>query len=47
MVEWNVERKNAVWREVLGARDEVAKDRCMEIYKEKKKVKIYTRAKQT
>ena len=32
MVKVAVERK-----EVLGARDEVAKDRCMEVYKEEKR----------
>ena len=32
-----VERKEAAWKEVLEARDEVAKDRCMEIYKEEKR----------
>ena len=38
MVKVAVERK-----EVLGARDEVAKDRCMEVYKEeKRKVKRCT-----
>ena len=26
----------AAWKEVLGARDEVAEDRCMEIYKKGK-----------
>ena len=31
-----VERKEAVWREVLGGRDEFAKDRCMVVYKEEK-----------
>ena len=30
------ERKEAAWKEVLGARGEVAKDRFMEIYKEEK-----------
>ena len=32
-----VERKEAAWREVLGASDDVAKDRCMEVYKEEKR----------
>ena len=36
MVKDAVERKEVAWREVLGARDEVAKDRCMEAYKEEK-----------
>ena len=31
-----VERNETAWREVLAATDEVAKDRCMEIYKEEK-----------
>ena len=36
---WNGVVK-AAWREILGVRDEVAKDRCMEVYKkEKRKVK--------
>ena len=30
------ERKEAPWKEVLGVRDEVTKDRYMEIYKEEK-----------
>ena len=39
---WNDEvkaverRKKAVWKEVLGVRDEEAKERCMEDYREKK-----------
>ena len=32
-----VERKEGAWKEVLGARDEVAKERCMETYKEEKR----------
>ena len=27
-------RMEAAWREVLGARDEVAKERCTKVYKE-------------
>ena len=41
-----VKRKEAPWKEVLGARYEDAKERCMEVYrKEKRKVKrcIYQR----
>ena len=40
---WNDEvkaverRKKAVWKEVLGVRDEEAKERCMEDYREKKR----------
>ena len=35
------ESKKAVWKEVLGAGDEDAKERCMEVYKEeKRKVKM-------
>ena len=34
MVKAAVERKEAAWKEVLGAKDEAAKDRCMETYKE-------------
>ena len=37
MVKDAVERKEATWREVLGARDEVAKDGCIGVYKEEKK----------
>ena len=41
-----VRRKEASWKEVLAAKDEEAKERCMEAYREKKrKVKrcIYQR----
>ena len=44
-VQWNdvvkvgVERKGAAWREVLGVRDEVAKDRFTR--KKKKGLKVY------
>ena len=44
-VQWNevvkavVERKEDGRKEILGARDEVTKDRCTEVYKEKRKVK--------
>ena len=31
-----VEKKEAAWKDILGVRDEVAKDRCMEVYKEEK-----------
>ena len=35
-----VKRKKAAWKEVLGAREEDAKERCMEAYKEEnRKVK--------
>ena len=35
-----VKRKKAAWEELLGARDEEAKERCMEVYnKEKREVK--------
>ena len=35
-----VKRKEAAWKEVLGAREEDAKERCMEAYKEEnRKVK--------
>ena len=40
MVKGAVERMKAAWKEVLGAKDEVAKDRFMEVYK-KKKVKRF------
>ena len=32
-----VERKDSARKDVLGARDEVAKDRCIEVYKEEKR----------
>ena len=31
-------RKEAAWKEVLGAREEVAKERCMEAYKEERQM---------
>ena len=36
MVKAAFERKEIAWKEVFGARDEIAKDRCMENYKEEK-----------
>ena len=33
MVKAAVERKEAAWKEVLGARDEVANERRLELYK--------------
>ena len=36
MVKDAAERNEAAWREVLGTRDEVAKDRRMEVYKEER-----------
>ena len=32
-----VRRKEAAWEEVLAISDEEAKERCVEVYKEKKK----------
>ena len=32
-----VKRKEDAWKEVLGARDEVARERCLETYKEEKR----------
>ena len=32
-----VKRKEDAWKEVLGARDEVARERCLEVYKEEEK----------
>ena len=32
-----VSRKDEAWKKVLGARDEDAKERCLEVYKEKKR----------
>ena len=41
MVNVASERKEVVWREILGAKDEIAKERYMEVYKEgKRKVKM-------
>ena len=38
--------ERVAWKKVLGARDEVAKDRCMEVYKEREWLKgIFSRAK--
>ena len=37
VVKAEIERKKAGWQEVLGARVEFAKDRCMKIYEEEKK----------
>ena len=34
-----VKGKKVAWKEVLEARDEEAKERCMEAYKQKRKVK--------
>ena len=34
-----VKRKEAAWKDVLGARDEDEKERCLEIYKKKRKDK--------
>ena len=39
MVKPTFERKEAAWKMVLGARDDDAKEKCMETYKEKRKVK--------
>ena len=36
MVKVSVERKEGAWKMVLGARDEVAKEKCIEVYKEEK-----------
>ena len=44
MIKVEVRRKEAVWKEVLAAKDEEAKERCMEAYREKLKG-IYIRAK--
>ena len=41
MVKAAVERREGVWKEGKGARNEFANERCMEVYKEeKRKVKI-------
>ena len=40
MVKTAVERKEAAWKEVLGDRDKIPKETCMDVYKgEKRKVK--------
>ena len=36
-----VEKKEDTWKEALRAGDEIAKERCMEVYKEKVKRCIY------
>ena len=40
-----VKRKEAAWKEVLGARDEVAKDICMKIYKAERLKGVFIKAK--
>ena len=40
-----VEREEAVWKEMLGASDEDAKERCMEAYKKERLKGVYIRAK--
>ena len=48
VVKTAIERKEAAWKEALRTKNEVAKESCMETYKEeKRKVKryIYIRAK--
>ena len=37
VVKDGVERKEAAWKEVLGAKDEVAKERCAEVSKKEKR----------
>ena len=32
-----IKRKEDAWKQVLGARDEAAKERCMEAYREEKR----------
>ena len=42
MVKATIKRKETAWKEVLEVSDEVAKDRCMEVYKEERReVKSY------
>ena len=42
MAKTTIERKETAWKEVLGARNEVTKERCMEAYKEEmRKLKRY------
>ena len=33
----NVKKKEDAWKEVLGARDEDTRERCLEVYKEEKR----------
>ena len=33
-------KDKSAWKEVLGARDEVTKDRCMKVYKRRKKKRL-------
>ena len=41
-----INRKEATWKEVSGARDKDAKGRCMEAYREEKRLKgVYIKAK--
>ena len=43
MVKVSLERKEAAWKVVLGVKDKNAKEKCMEVYNEKKrKVKMCT-----
>ena len=37
VVKATVQSKETAWKKVLGANNEVVKDRCMEIYKEEKR----------
>ena len=38
-VKGEVKRMEATWKEVLGDREEEAKERCLEVYKEKRMLK--------
>ena len=40
-----IKRKEDTWKQVLGARDDSPKERCMEAYREEKrreKIEVYT-----
>ena len=37
-VKGTVKRKEPAWKMVVGARDEAAKERCMEAYREEKRM---------
>ena len=47
MVKGTVKRKGTIWKEVLRARNEISKSKCVEVYREeKRKLKsVYMRAK--
>ena len=40
-----VGRKEAIWKDLLGARNEVPRERCMKVYKEERLKGVYIRVK--